>query len=99
MGVVVRHQAMCREELRKVLTPGLVGLGKTCTRVQETLRVWSDAKPHQTMKLFALYFSMKVLLLKARDIAFYTGSRLHWGAWVAQSVKRPTSARSRSRSP
>ena len=23
----------------------------------------------------------------------------HWGAWVAQSVKRPTSARSRSRGP
>ena len=30
--------------------------------------------------------------------AFYS-RKMCWGAWVAQSVKRPTSARSRSRGP
>ena len=36
------------------------------------------------------------LLQDARNLVKDPGS---WGAWVAQSVKRPTSARSRSRGP
>lgn len=41
-----------REGLKKVLTPELVGFGKICTRMQDTLRVQSDAKPGVVCSVF-----------------------------------------------